>query len=88
MTRGIDAWIADDLRCDLALRRREVGITQADIARLIGTSQSAISRYESGISDPPLSMLAQYARQVGARLVVTVEHDEPAVRRRRPFNDE
>jgi len=41
--------------------RNGVGLSQMKIAKLIGTSQVSINRYESGNGDPPLSTLLWYA---------------------------
>lgn len=50
--------------------RVERGLSQADVAERIGTTQSAIARLESGRSDPRLSTLGRYADVVGARLSI------------------
>ena len=41
--------------------RNGVGLSQMKIAKLIGTSQVSINRYESGNGAPPLSTLLWYA---------------------------
>lgn len=56
----------------LARRRDALGLTQAEVARRMGTSQSAVTRLENGGVDPRLSSLLRYARAVGAHLV-TIE---------------
>ena len=58
----------------VALRRRRelLGMTQADLARRAGISQSAISNYEAGRRDVPLTMalvLCNRLRLSVARLV-------------------
>ncbi len=50
--------------------RRERGLTQADVAERLGTSQPVIARLEAGGRDPRLSTLERYARVVGADLDV------------------
>lgn len=52
--------------------RRHRGITQAEIARRAGTTQSAIARFESGASNPTLSFLTKVAAAVGAKIEVRV----------------
>ena len=41
--------------------RESVKLSQAKIAKLIGTSQVSINRYESGGGEPPLKTLIWYA---------------------------
>lgn len=52
--------------------RAESGFTQAEIAKRIGTTQSAIARLESANSrhSPSLLTLQKYARAMGYRLEV------------------
>ncbi len=52
--------------------RKAAGLTQADIARRIGTTQSAIARLESGSGKhlPSLSTLHKYANAVGCRVEI------------------
>jgi len=49
--------------------RLHKGITQADLAKALGTTQSAVSRMESGLFDPRLSNL----RKLAGALDVTFE---------------
>ena len=58
---------------DEVLRARaESGLTQAEIARRIGTTQSAVARLESGSSkhSPSVATLQKYARAVGCRVEI------------------
>ncbi|MDO8564661.1 MAG: helix-turn-helix transcriptional regulator [bacterium] len=57
----------------LIRRRLERGLTQAQLARRIGTKQSAISRLESGTVNPTLALLDQVARAVGGRVHITIK---------------
>ena len=41
--------------------RGSVGLSQAKVAELIGTTQASINRYENGQSEPPLKTLLWYA---------------------------
>ncbi len=52
----------------LVARREEAGLTQADVAARMATSQPVIARLEAGARDPRLSTLERYARVVGADL--------------------
>jgi transcriptional regulator with XRE-family HTH domain len=50
--------------------RTEAGLTQAEVAQRMGTTQSAIARMEGGGSRPSLDTLERLAAAVGAELVV------------------
>ncbi|MBI5456531.1 helix-turn-helix transcriptional regulator [Candidatus Kaiserbacteria bacterium] len=52
---------------DARLKR---GLTQAEIARRAGTTQSAIARFEAGRTNPTLDFASRVARAVGAKLEV------------------
>lgn len=52
--------------------RKAAGLTQADVARAMGTTQSAVSELEAGAADPRLGTLQRYTRAVGAHLEVSV----------------
>lgn len=55
--------------------RTEAGLTQAELAERMGTTQSAIARTEGGGTRPNLETLEKLAAAVGAELVVGVgEH--------------
>ncbi len=48
--------------------RQRAGLTQADLAQRVGTTQSAISRLESGGVRPSLDTLEHLAKACGATL--------------------
>lgn len=52
--------------------RSEAGLTQAELAERMGTTQSAIARMEGGGTRPTLDTLEKIASAVGADLVVGV----------------
>jgi predicted transcriptional regulator len=52
----------------LVARRRELGLSQTDVAAQMGTSQSAVARIESGAPDVRLTTLERYAAAVGRQL--------------------
>lgn len=59
-----------------AIRRRgELGLTQAELARRMGTSHSAISRLESGQHRTSMATLQRLAEALDARLVVAFESE-------------
>ena len=52
----------------LIAKREEMGLTQADLARKIGVSQQAISKFERMDADPRLSTIRRYALAVGLKI--------------------
>lgn len=55
----------DELVAALAARRRDLRMTQAEVAAFCGVSQATISRVEDGLTDPSLRLLTGYANFVG-----------------------
>lgn len=53
--------------------RARAGLSQAELAQRMGTTQSAIARLESGRTAPTLRTLQRYACALGARLRVRIE---------------
>jgi transcriptional regulator with XRE-family HTH domain len=49
--------------------RRSGGHSQAELARLMGTSQPSVARIESGNADVRLSTITRYAEALGHELV-------------------
>jgi transcriptional regulator with XRE-family HTH domain len=45
----------------IAVRRQQKGLTQAELAELIGVEQETISRFERGATLPPLGRLSDIA---------------------------
>ncbi|MDO9417328.1 helix-turn-helix domain-containing protein [Pararhizobium sp.] len=54
------------------LARTRAKLSQAELARRVGTTRSAIARLESGGVSPSLSTLRRYAEATGAKLEVTL----------------
>ncbi|WP_285505787.1 helix-turn-helix transcriptional regulator [Actinokineospora sp. NBRC 105648] len=50
--------------------RRDLKLSQAEVARRMGTTQSAVSDLERTAGDPHVTTLQRYARAVGAMLKV------------------
>ncbi len=67
----------DDLEPEFALiesiikKRIEKGMTQSALAKKVGTKQSAISRLESGSSNPSFVFLKKVAKALGSRLKIS-----------------
>jgi DNA-binding XRE family transcriptional regulator len=55
---------------EIIMARKEKNLTQKDLAELIGTKQSNISRLESGNYNPSLEFLNKIAQAVGKKLEV------------------
>lgn len=51
-------------------KRLEKGLTQTDLAKKVGTRQSAISRLESGRYNPSIHFLEKVAKALSLNLVV------------------
>jgi DNA-binding XRE family transcriptional regulator len=64
----------------LAQARARVGLTQSEMARLLGISQSDVSKLERR-GDLRLSTLLRYARALGARLEITLQAEGDAAPR-------
>ena len=66
----------DALKPEFALARQLIaardraGLSQADVARRMGTTQSTVARLESGQRLPAMSSLQRYATAIGHRLEV------------------
>jgi transcriptional regulator with XRE-family HTH domain len=53
---------------ELAAHRRASGLSQADVAARMGTSQSAVARLEAGDGDVRATTLERYAAAVGREI--------------------
>lgn len=62
----------DDLDAMLA-RRRELGLSQKQLGKLMEVKQPTISEFEVESSDPRLSTIQRYARAVGLQVHVSLE---------------
>jgi transcriptional regulator with XRE-family HTH domain len=65
-----------ELVAELVAQRRAAGLSQAEVADRMGTSQPAVARLEAGASDVRLSTLERYAAVVGVRLTWDRSRDE------------
>jgi DNA-binding XRE family transcriptional regulator len=57
---------------EIIMARQEKNLTQKELAELIGTKQSNISRLESGNYNPTIDFLNKIARAVGKELEVRI----------------
>ena len=67
---GADGWLFASIADQVAARRRELGLSQHELAALTGTTQSAIARLESGQRPPRIDTLLRIASALDAELVV------------------
>jgi len=58
--------------------RIERGMTQSDVADIIGTSQQSISKLESYDANPRLDTLRTYANAIGALIKIEIMKDTGA----------
>ena len=58
---------------ELIAARTRAGLTQAEVAQRMGTTQSTVARLEGGKAAPSLRSVQRYAQAVGARAVVHLE---------------
>ena len=63
------------MRTRLVEMRREAGMTQKDVAALLGITPQAVSKFERYDADPQLSTLRRYANVVGAVIETSVKQD-------------
>lgn len=69
----------DALEEEFALARELIGararakLSQEEVARRMGTSQSAVARMESGRSLPSTSSLVKYAKAVGHKVQIKLK---------------
>ncbi len=61
-----------ELAFQLAEARRRAGLSQAELAKRMGTSQSTIARLEAGRGLPSSRTLTRFAEATGARVRIQV----------------
>jgi predicted transcriptional regulator len=71
-----DANLRAQLLKSLTAMRQARDISQTEVARRMGTTQSAISDLEGGGTDPRISTLQRYARAIGCQVILTWEATE------------
>lgn len=53
--------------------RKELGLTQKELAQRMGNNQSNISKLESGTYNPSLKFMINLAKSLGKKLKITLE---------------
>ena len=61
------------LASELISARARAKLSQEEVARRMGTSQSAVARMESGRSLPSTTSLVKYAKAVGHRVEIKLK---------------
>jgi transcriptional regulator with XRE-family HTH domain len=72
-----EGWLFAQIAGQVAERRKERGLSQADLAALVGTTQSAIARLESGGRPPRIDTLLRIANALESDLHVELVDREP-----------
>jgi transcriptional regulator with XRE-family HTH domain len=71
-----EGWLFAQIAGQVAERRKERGLSQADLATLVGTTQSAIARLESGGRPPRIDTLLRIANALDCDLHVELQERE------------
>ena len=70
LARAEEGWLFAQIADQVAERRRELGLSQVQLAELCGTTQSAIARLESGGRPPRIDTLQRIANALDCELAV------------------
>jgi predicted transcriptional regulator len=65
-----EGWVFSQIADQVSRRRRELGLSQARLAELCGTTQSAIARLESGGRPPRIDTLLRIATALQCELAI------------------
>jgi ribosome-binding protein aMBF1 (putative translation factor) len=68
-----DGWFFAQIADRVADRRKELGLSQAELAELVATTQSAIARLESGGRPPRIDTLLRIADALDCELLVELK---------------
>src|SRR5215204_7414682 len=68
-----DGWFFAQIADKVADRRKELELSQAELAQLVGTTQSAIARLESGGRPPRIDTLLRIADALDCELQVDLQ---------------
>jgi len=71
-----EGWFFGAIAKDVARRRTELGLSQVELAKRVGTTQSAIARLESGGRPPRIDTLLRIADALDSDLVVELRPRE------------
>ena len=66
---------------------RKEGISQKELAKISGISESSISRYLSGELEPRLDILSNISRALGTTVSFLVGEDNDSLTKQAPFDE-
>ena len=66
-----------EMLATLRVQRLAAGLTLADVAAVMATSQPAVARLEAGLANPSIYTLEHYAAAIGCRIIMQVEVVSP-----------
>jgi transcriptional regulator with XRE-family HTH domain len=72
-----EGWLFAQIAGQVTDRRKERGLSQAELAKLVGTTQSAIARLEGGGRPPRIDTLLRIANALDADLHIELLDREP-----------
>jgi ribosome-binding protein aMBF1 (putative translation factor) len=70
LSHADDGWFFAQIADQVTERRKELGLSQAELAELVATTQSAIARLESGGRPPRIDTLLRIADALDCELRV------------------
>jgi ribosome-binding protein aMBF1 (putative translation factor) len=73
LSHADDGWFFAQIADNVAERRKELGLSQAELAELVATTQSAIARLESGGRPPRIDTLLRIADALDCELLVELK---------------
>jgi ribosome-binding protein aMBF1 (putative translation factor) len=73
LSHAEDGWLFAQIADRVAERRKELGLSQAELAELVATTQSAIARLESGGRPPRIDTLLRIANALVCELIVELQ---------------
>jgi transcriptional regulator with XRE-family HTH domain len=82
-----DGWLFAAIAAQVAEQRQARGLSQKELAGLVGTTQSAIARLESGGRPPRIDTLLRIANALDCELVVQLR-PRTLTRKRRNRDDD
>lgn len=72
-----------DLAQELIAARARAGLTQAEVAERMGTTQSVVARLESGAQMPSVNTLLKFAKATRSRPIIRLLAAQPSRGRKR-----